>query len=117
MACGCMMTSTKNRANSADGDLVTFDKATSIKTGMPMVDVEKIMGSPTSSGVENGVPFNRYDMLETRAKTFTVFLFVATHLNSTIYPVGYDLQVFYENGAVTRTVLKNHVSEAGDNSK
>ena len=115
---GCVgFSSDKAKINNAS-EIINYETASQIQVGDSLDKLNKVMGDPTSTGVdEHGKHYLRYVMLEQKSKATTVQILGFIHASTYAYPFGHELQVFYEEGRITQIARKRYVSEPGDNSK
>lgn len=115
---GCVgFSSDKAKINNVS-EIVSFETATQVQVGDSLEKLNKMMGDPTSTGVdEHGKPYLRYVMLEQKSKATTVQILGFIHASTYNFPSGHEIQVFYEEGKITEIARKRYVSEPGDNSK
>lgn len=108
-----------DRANMNNApQIIALEKANTVSPGMSLDELTSIMGPATASGVdEDGKPYLRFVMTEQKSKATTVQIVGFIHASAYAYPVGHELQVYLEQGRVSRLARKRYVSEPGDNSK
>lgn len=115
---GCVgFSSDKARVNNA-AQIITYDAAAQVQLGDSLEKLNKVMGDPTSTGINGqGKPYLRYVMLEQKSKATTVQILGFIHASTYNYPTGHELQIFYEDGKISEIARKRYVSEPGNNSK
>ncbi len=115
---GCVgFSSDKAKINNVS-EIVSYEVASQIQVGDSLDKLYKLMGDPTSQGIdEHGKPYLRYVMLEQISKATTVQILGFIHASTYNYPTGHEIHVFFEEGRITQIARKRYVSEPGDNSK
>ncbi len=115
---GCVGFSSDNAKINNVSEIVSYEVASQIQVGDSLDKLYKLMGDPTSQGIdEHGKPYLRYVMLEQKSKATTVQILGFIHASTYNYPTGHEVQIFYEEDRIIQIARKRYVSEPGDNSK